>query len=201
MVEIIRTEGLDETDEREIKRFTYSPCWWKYYAYVDLAAKHDNFDILYKVDNETSRIHYERENDFEYVYEMAYESFKYLYADFRGDPDSHALKASIREMNKLIEYVISKNDMKNLNYLVTKHPLAFRRHYSIEKAIMYENYEAYKLMEPLYTFGDWGRLIEESLTNKTPDIFKDLIQKHPIRKIYRALDRHGKREWQKYIPK
>ena len=78
---------------------------------------------------------------------------------------------------------------------------AIRRHYNIEKAIMYENYEAYKLMESLYTCGDWGRLIEKSLQNKTPDIFKDLIQKHPIRKIYRVLDGYGKREWQKYIPK
>lgn len=201
MVEIIETQGLDSTGETKIRRLTYDPYWWKYYTYVKLAAKYDNFDILYKVDNETARIHYERENDFENVYEMAYKQFKQELKLNYSDPDSHALKVSIKQMNKLIEYVVSKNDMKNLNYLITKHPLAFRRHYNIEKAITYENYEAYKLMEPLYTFGDWGRLIEKSLQNKTPNIFKDLIQKHPIRKIYRVLDKYGKREWQKYIPK
>lgn len=190
--------------EDEIKHIEceYYEDFWKYRVMLELASKHDYFDIDYKVNDNIFHIHYERKNNFKDIYEMAYKQFKNdLKYNYYVESSSKAIKNSVKDMNKLIEYVIVQNDIENINYLISNHPLAFRRRFNILTAIKHENYEAYKLMEPLYTFGDYGVLVEASLRNKSPDIFKDLIQKHPIRKVYRLLDKHEKREWQKYISK
>lgn len=144
---------------------------------------------------------YNRSENFMDLYEIRYEIFRQELQCCRGrDSSSFVIKSVVADMDELIENCVIRDDITNLKRIVERHPLAFRRINNIKTCIQHGNFEAYKLMEPLYKENDWGKLIEASLELNTPTIFAHLVGKHPVRKIYRWLKMFDKMDWKKYVP-